>query len=194
MNIDTNEVIDAAATKWNFIKLSPGLVGGHCIGVDPYYLTYKAEQLGCKPDLILAARQINNGTSKYVSDKIISKMLTAGKVVKNAQVLILGVTFKENCPDMRNSKVIDIIDYLRGFNLRVDVFDPWIKPNEEKKYLKHGVISDPLKNTKKYDAILVAVSHKEFKKYTPTNFSQLSSGEEVIIDLKNIVKKPTWRL
>ena len=108
MGIDTNEVIDAAATKWNFNKLSPGLVGGHCIGVDPYYLTFKAKELGYQPNIILASRQINNGMSKYIADQTVKEMIKAGKVVKDSKVLILGITFKENCPDMRNSKVIDV--------------------------------------------------------------------------------------
>jgi UDP-N-acetyl-D-glucosamine/UDP-N-acetyl-D-galactosamine dehydrogenase len=194
MNIDTNEVIAAAATKWNFIKLTPGLVGGHCIGVDPYYLTFKAEELGYKPNLILASRQINNGMGKYIADKTIKEMIKAGKVIKNANILILGVTFKEDCPDMRNTKVVDIIDELKEFDVKVDVYDPWVNSDEEKKYYKHGIISDPLKNNKKYEAIIVAVAHKQFKKYTTKNFSQLCNKEEVIIDIKNIVKNPTWRL
>ena len=194
MNIDTNEVIAAAATKWNFIKLTPGLVGGHCIGVDPYYLTFKAEELGYKPNLILASRQINNGMGKYIADKTIKEMIKAGKVIKNANILVLGVTFKEDCPDMRNTKVVDIIDELKEFDVKVDVYDPWVDPDEEKKYYKHGIISDPLKNNKKYEAIIVAVAHKEFKKYTSMNFSQLCNEGEVIIDIKNIVKNPTWRL
>ncbi len=194
MNIDTNEVIAAAATKWNFIKLTPGLVGGHCIGVDPYYLTFKAEELGYKPNLILASRQINNGMGKYIADKTIKEMIKAGKVIKNANILVLGVTFKEDCPDMRNTKVVDIIDELKEFDVKVDVYDPWVNPDEEKKYYKHGIISDPLKNNKKYEAIIVAVAHKQFKKYSSTNYSQLCNEGEVIIDIKNIVKNPTWRL
>ena len=194
MDIDTNEVLEAAATKWNFIKLTPGLVGGHCIGVDPYYLTFKAEELGYKPDLILASRQINNGMSKYISDQTIKEMIKAGKVIKDSNVLMLGVTFKEDCPDMRNTKVIDVIDELKDFGINVDVYDPWVDPNEEKKWYKHGIISNPLDDNKKYDAIVVAVAHKQFKKYTAETYSQLSNGKEVVIDIKNIVPNPTWRL
>ena len=194
MDIDTNEVLEAAATKWNFIKLTPGLVGGHCIGVDPYYLTFKAEELGYKPDLILASRQINNGMSKYIADQTIKEMIKAGKVIKDSNVLILGVTFKEDCPDMRNTKVIDVIDELKDFGINVDVYDPWVDPNEEKKWYKHGIISNPLDDNKKYDAIVVAVAHKQFKKYTAETYSQLSNGKEVVIDIKNIVPNPTWRL
>ena len=164
MNIDTNEVVEAAATKWNFIKLTPGLVGGHCIGVDPYYLTFKAEELGYQPDLILAARQINNGMSRYIANQTIKEMIKAGKVIKDSNVLMLGVTFKEDCPDMRNTKVVDVIDELKDFGVNVDVYDPWVDPNEEKKLYKHGIISNPLDDNKKYDAIVVAVAHKQFKK------------------------------
>ena len=194
MGIDTNEVIEAAATKWNFIKLTPGLVGGHCIGVDPYYLTFKAVELGCKPDLILASRQINNGMSKYVAGRTIKEMIKAGKVIKNSNILMLGVTFKEDCPDMRNTKVVDIIDELKDFGANVDVYDPWVDPNEEKKWYTHGIISNPLDDNKKYDAIVVAVGHKQFKEYTAETYSQLSKDQEVVIDVKNIVPNPTWRL
>jgi len=194
MDIDTNEVLEAAATKWNFIKLTPGLVGGHCIGVDPYYLTFKAEELGYRPDLILAARQINNGMSKYIADKTIKGMIKAGKVVKKSNVLMLGVTFKEDCSDMRNTKVVDIIDELKDFGVNVDVYDPWVDPNEEKKWYTHGIISNPLDNNKKYDAIVVAVAHKQFKEYTPEDYLQLSNAKGVVIDIKNIVQNPDWRL
>ena len=194
MGIDTNEVLEAAATKWNFIKLTPGLVGGHCIGVDPYYLTFKAEEVGYKPDLILTARQINNGMSKYVADQTIKEMIKAGKVIKNSNVLLLGVTFKEDCPDMRNTKVVDIIEELKDFGVNVDVYDPWVDHAEESKWYKHGIINDPLNESNKYDAIVVAVGHKQFKEYTADNYTQLSNGEEVIIDIKNIVDNPTWRL
>ena len=194
MGIDTNEVIDAASTKWNFINLKPGLVGGHCIGVDPYYLTFKAEELGYKPDLILASRQINNGMSKYIADQTIKQMNKAGKEVKNSNILILGVTFKEDCPDMRNTKVVDIIEELKLFGANVDVYDPWVDPNEEKRWYKHGIISNPVDNDKKYDAIVVAVAHEEFKKYSSKTYSNLSNQNEVIIDIKNIVPNPSWRL
>ena len=194
MDIDTNEVLEAAATKWNFIKLTPGLVGGHCIGVDPYYLTFKAEELGYKPNLILASRQINNGMSKYVADQTIKEMIKAGKVIKDSNVLLLGVTFKEDCPDMRNTKVVDIIEELKDFGINVDVYDPWVDHAEESKWYKHGIINDPLNENNKYDAIVVAVGHKQFKAYTADNYTQLSNGEEVIIDIKNIVDNPTWRL
>lgn len=194
MDIDTNEVLEAAATKWNFIKFTPGLVGGHCIGVDPYYLTFKAEELGYNPDLILASRQINNGMSKFIADQTIKEMIKAGKMIKDSNVLMLGVTFKENCPDMRNTKVVDVIERLKDFGINVDVYDPWVDPNEKKNWYTHGIISNPLDDNKKYDAIVVAVAHKQFKKYTTETYSELSNGKEVVIDIKNIVPNPIWRL
>ena len=194
IGIDTNEVIEAAATKWNFIKLTPGLVGGHCIGVDPYYLTYKAEELGYKPDLILAARQINNGMSKYIADQTIVEMIAAKKVIKDSDILVLGATFKENCPDMRNSKVVSIIERLKLLDANVDVFDPWVSSPNESKWFKHGIIDNPLEADKTYDAIIVAVSHQQFKAYTSEDFKKLSKAKQVIIDVKNIVDNPTWRL
>jgi UDP-N-acetyl-D-galactosamine dehydrogenase len=192
MNIDTNEVIEAAATKWNFIKLSPGLVGGHCIGVDPYYLSYKAKEMGYKPDLILAARQINSGMGKYIAEKTIKEVIKAGKLIKDSDILILGLAFKENCPDTRNTRVTDIISELRDFGAHVDVYDPWVDTKQNN--FEYSLISDPLKSSKKYDAIVVAVSHKQFKEYSMDDYQGLLSGTNVIIDVKNIVKEPTWRL
>lgn len=192
MGIDTNEVIDAASTKWNFIKLTPGLVGGHCIGIDPYYLTYKAQEIGYKPDLILSARQINSGMGKFIADKTISEMLNKGKVIKDSNILILGLTFKEDCPDIRNTRVVDIIKIFKDSGANIDVYDPWIDSSHSNPNYK--IINDPLKSEKKYDAIVVAVSHKQFKKYTSDDYSSISSDSKVIIDIKNIVKNPTWRL
>ncbi len=194
MGIDTNEVIEAAATKWNFTKLFPGLVGGHCIGVDPYYLTFKAEELGYKPNLILGARQINNGMGKYIAEKTIKMMISNDKKIKDSSVLILGVTFKEDCPDMRNTKVVDIIVELKTYGCNVDVYDPWVDPKEEKSSYKHGIIDSPFKNSKKYDSIVVAVAHKQFKELTETDYINISNGKPVIIDIKGIVKNPNWRL
>ncbi|EIF51156.1 nucleotide sugar dehydrogenase [Sulfurovum sp. AR] len=194
MGIDTNEVIEAAATKWNFIKLAPGLVGGHCIGVDPYYLTYKAEELGYKPNLILGARQINNGMGKYIAQQTIKTMIANDKKIKGSNVLVLGATFKEDCPDMRNTKVIDIIEELKTYACNVDVYDPWVDPEEEKQHYKHGIIDDPFLNDKKYDAIVVAVAHKQFKELTRADYEKISNVTPVIMDIKGIVKNPSWRL
>ena len=194
MGIDTNEVIDAASTKWNFIKLSPGLVGGHCIGVDPYYLTFKAQELGYQPNIILASRQINNGMSKYLADQTVKEMIKAGKVIKDSNILILGATFKENCPDMRNSKVIDIINELKKCGANIDVYDPLIEFNQETKIENYLITENPLEKDKKYHAIVVAVAHEEFKHYNSEDYKKLSNGDKVIIDIKNIVQEPTWRL
>jgi UDP-N-acetyl-D-glucosamine/UDP-N-acetyl-D-galactosamine dehydrogenase len=195
MDIDTNEVLEAAATKWNFINLTPGLVGGHCIGVDPYYLTFKAEEVGYKPDLILAARQINNGMAKYIADKTIQKMVEAGKTIKNSNILILGLTFKEDCPDMRNTKVINIIEELIDFGVNVDVYDPWIDCKEDSCRYTYEIIDNPLDSDKTYDAIVVAVGHKQFKSYTTEQYQVLSNeNNSIVIDVKNIVDRPSWRL
>lgn len=194
MEIDTSEVIEAAATKWNFIKLKPGLVGGHCIGVDPYYLTFKAEELGYKPNLILGARQINNGMGKYIAEKTIKCMIDNDEKIKNSNILVLGVTFKEDCPDMRNTKVVDIIEEMKSYKCNVDVYDPWVDPEEEKYHYDHGIISNPFENTKKYNAIIVAVGHQEFKGLTMDAYKAISMNTPVIIDVKGIVENPTWRL
>jgi len=193
MNIDTTEVIDAAATKWNFIKLTPGLVGGHCIGVDPYYLTHKAQELGYKPNLILGARQINNGISKYIAERTIKEMIAYDKKIKDANVLIMGLTFKEDCPDTRNSKVFDIIDELNDYGCTIDAYDPWIdeKDVDTKNF---ALIADPFKADKKYDAIIVAVGHQRFKALKRSEFEGISTEEPVLMDIKGIIEDPTWRL
>ena len=193
MNINTHDVIEAAATKWNFIKLTPGLVGGHCIGVDPYYLTHKAQSLGYMPNLILGARQINNGMSKLIADKAIKKMVKFDKKLKNANVLVLGVTFKENCPDMRNSKVLDIIKELEEYECNVEVYDYWVD-RSDKETKKLNFIDELPLNSKKYDSIIVAVGHDKFKEITTADYENMSNGKPIIIDVKGIVEKPTWRL
>lgn len=193
MNIDTNDVIEAAATKWNFIKLKPGLVGGHCIGVDPYYLTFKAEELGYKPNLILGARQINNGMGKYIAEKTIKLMIKKGKLVKDANVLIMGLTFKENCPDIRNTKVVDIISELQEYGAKIDVYEPWID-EKDKDYYDYNFVENPFKNEKKYEAIIVAVGHDEFKSISEDEYTSIINGERLITDVKGIVPNPSWKL
>jgi UDP-N-acetyl-D-galactosamine dehydrogenase len=195
IGIDTNEVIDAAATKWNFIKLKPGLVGGHCIGVDPYYLTFKAEELGYKPNLILNARQINNGMGKYIAEQTVKQMIKNDKKIKNSNILVLGVTFKENCPDLRNTKVTDIVDELGEYGANVDIYDPWVDLEETKQHFHHKLVADnPFNQDKKYDSIIVAVAHKQFISLTAEEYKGISNEKEVLIDIKGIVKNPTWRL
>ncbi len=193
MDINTKDVIEAAGTKWNFIKLLPGLVGGHCIGVDPYYLTHKAQSLGYMPNLILGARQINNSMSKLIADKTIKAMVKEDKKLKGANILVMGATFKEDCPDMRNSKVLDIIKELEEFECNVEVYDYWIdKSDRETKDLQF-VLELPL-DTQKYDAIVVAVGHEKFKSITTEQYISMSKGEPIVIDVKGVVEKPTWRL
>lgn len=194
MDIDTNEVIDAASTKWNFVEMRPGLVGGHCIGVDPYYLTFKSEELGYTPDLILSARQINNGMSKYIAAQTIKEMIKVGKEIINSNILILGITFKENCPDMRNTKVINLIEELKSFRVNIDIYDPWLEPEDVNMLNLEGVIDNPLMSAKKYDAIIVAVGHDQFMNLNTDDYDFLSGKNGVIIDVKNIVDKPTWKL
>ena len=193
MNINTNDVIEAAATKWNFIKLKPGLVGGHCIGVDPYYLTHKAEELGYKPNLILGARQINNGMGKYIAEKTIKLMIKAGKLIKDSNILIMGLTLKENCPDIRNTKVVDIISELKDYGANIDVYEPWID-EKDKGYYNYNFVENPFENSKKYDSIVVAVGHDKFKTLTQKEYDGLIKDEKLIIDVKGIVPNPTWKL
>lgn len=193
MEISTHDVIEAAATKWNFIKLKPGLVGGHCIGVDPYYLTYKAEKLGYIPNLILSARQINNGMSKLIADKALKFMVKYDKKLNGSNVLILGVTFKENCPDIRNSKVIDIIQELKEFECNVDIYDYWVDRHSNEIQNLNIIDELPL-DTHKYDSIIVAVGHNKFKEITTDQYVSMSKGTPIIIDVKGIVEKPSWRL
>ncbi|RXJ78013.1 Vi polysaccharide biosynthesis protein VipA/TviB [Arcobacter sp. F155] len=186
MNINTNEVIEAAATKWNFIKLKPGLVGGHCIGVDPYYLTYKAEELGYKPNLILGARQINNGMSKYVAERTIKLMIQKGLPIKDSKVLILGITFKENCPDVRNTKVIDIILEMREYGCSIDVHDPWA--DKEEVNLEYNIDIEENYNIDDYKAVILAVGHDEYKNL------KISNENKVIFDIKSILPNADGRL
>jgi len=193
MGINTNEVVEAAATKWNFIKLNPGLVGGHCIGVDPYYLTFKAQELGYTPNLILGARQINNGMGKYIAEKTIKQMIQKGKIIKDASILVMGLTFKENCPDIRNTKVVDIINELQEYGSNVDVYEPWID-EKDKQYYNYNFVNNPFENSKKYEAIVVAVGHDKFKILSEKDYYSILAGEKVLIDVKGIVQNPTWRL
>ena len=193
MGINTHDVIEAAATKWNFIKLKPGLVGGHCIGVDPYYLTHKAQSVGYMPNLILGARQINNGMSKIIASKVIKYMVKNDKKLKGANILVMGVTFKENCPDMRNSKVLDIIKELKEYECNVEVYDYWVDRSDKETKPLTFIEKLPL-DSKKYDSIVVAVGHDAFREVTMEQFESMSNGEPIVIDVKGILEKPTWRL
>lgn len=183
MGIDTNDVLDAAATKWNFLKYKPGLVGGHCIGVDPYYLAHKAESLGYHPQVILSGRRVNNQMGHFVANKVIKLMIQKNHKINGAKVLINGFTFKENCPDIRNSKVIDIYTELVAFGLDVHVFDPWADPEQ----VKEEYNIDLLKNIEDgYDAVILAVSHDAF---SVIDLSNITNRNAVIFDTKSVMTR-----
>lgn len=191
MGINTKDVLAAAGTKWNFLKFFPGLVGGHCIGVDPYYLTYKAEQLGYHSRIILAGRQINDDMGRYVAEHVVKKLIAAGSPVKDARVAVLGFTFKENCPDTRNTKVIDVIDELKEYGISPLVCDPIADKNEAKEL--YGITFTNLDDIVDMDAIIIAVSHEEFMKLTITDFDKLYRNEaKVIIDVKSILDRKAY--
>ena len=184
MNIDTNAVLQAAGTKWNFLNFRPGLVGGHCIGVDPYYLTHKAQELGFHPEMILAGRRINDNMGKYAAGEVVKLMIKRGVLINSARVLVLGLTFKENCPDIRNSRVIDVIEELRDFGCSVDVYDPWADEAEVKR--EYGIT--PLKSFDEadYDCVVIAVAHDKFK--------GLKFSKALVYDIKNIYENADARL
>lgn len=185
MNIDTEAVLKAAGTKWNFLPFRPGLVGGHCIGVDPYYLTHKAESIGYHPEMILAGRRINDNMSRYVASEFVKALLQKGITVKGARILIMGLTFKENCPDIRNTKVVDIIDELNGYGVDVDVYDPWVDAEEARQEYNVSPVSEL--NDGSYDGVVVAVAHKQFIQMGIDGLKKLAKPDHVIYDLKYIV-------
>ena len=185
VGIDTNDVIDAAGTKWNFLKYRPGLVGGHCISVDPYYLASKAESLGYVPQVILSGRHVNNSIAPFIANKVLKLMIHKDTKIKSANILILGVTFKENCPDIRNTKVIDIYRELCEFGALVDIYDPWASAEEVKHEYDVDIINK-LDATKKYEAIVLAVAHDEFK---AIDFEKYYNGGSVIFDAKAVVDR-----
>ena len=187
IGIDTSEVLEAAGTKWNFLKFRPGLVGGHCIGVDPYYLTHKAQALGYLPEVILAGRRINDGMGKYVATEVVKLMIKKEQKVANAKVLVLGITFKENCPDIRNSHVVDVVRGLEEFGCRVDIYDPWADPGE----VRHEYDLDSVRELSalkpgEYDAIVLAVSHRQF---ATLDFRRFQKAHAVIFDIKGLLPK-----
>ena len=184
LDIDTESVLNTAATKWNFLNFKPGLVGGHCIGVDPYYLTHKAEAIGYHPQLILAGRRINDGMSSYVANKFIKKLLGKKIQVKNSKILVMGLTFKENCPDLRNTKVVDLIRELGEYGTFVDVYDPYCKPLEAKK--EYGIILKKRLELNLYDGIIVCVAHTKFKELGVKYLRSLCKKNHVLFDLKHI--------
>ncbi len=184
LGIDTEAVLKAAGTKWNFLPFRPGLVGGHCIGVDPYYLTHKAEAIGYHPQVILAGRRINDGMGVYVAGQLFKEMLKRRVQVLGARVLVLGLTFKENCPDLRNTRVIDVIRELQDYEIQVDVHDPWINGDQAQHEFGLDLVQTPLNHT--YDGIILAVAHDEFKEMGAEAIHKLGKDNHVLYDLKNV--------
>ncbi len=191
LNIDTNAVLEAAGTKWNFLKFKPGLVGGHCIGVDPYYLAYKAKEVGYHPQIILAGRRTNDNMGVFVANKVVKLMIQKGHTVKGSRVLVLGITFKENCPDIRNSRVIDVIRELEEFRCSVDVYDPWADKDEVKR--EYNIELLQVKNNQlpisNYNAVVIAVAHDEFRK-----LNLELDDTQVLFDIKSILEKSDGKL
>jgi UDP-N-acetyl-D-galactosamine dehydrogenase len=183
MGIDTMAVLEAAETKWNFLPFRPGLVGGHCIGVDPYYLTHKAETVGYHPQVILAGRRINDGMGAYVASLMIRAMIKKGVSILGSRILVLGLTFKENCPDLRNTRVVDVINELCGYGVKVDVYDPWVECDEA--LHEYGIkICEP--QSGEYDGIIMAVGHEKFKKLGATGVRSFGKSGHVFFDLKSV--------
>jgi UDP-N-acetyl-D-galactosamine dehydrogenase len=182
VGIDTEEVLQAAGTKWNFLPFRPGLVGGHCIGVDPYYLVHKAETLGYHPQLIAAGRRVNDNMGHFVVSEVVKLMATKKVNIVDSKILILGLTFKENCPDLRNTRVVEMIDELKTYNANIDIYDPWVSENEAKAEYGLTLIDEPKSN--QYDAIIIAVSHNEFKAMGVDGIRALGKENHVLYDIK----------
>lgn len=189
MNIDTHAVLEAAGTKWNFLPFKPGLVGGHCIGVDPYYLAQKAQELGYHPEIILAGRRLNDSMGEYVASQVVKLMIKKGIQVNGANLLMLGITFKENCPDVRNTKIVDVIAALKDYGIAVTIYDPWANPAEV--LHEYGLVCTTHLSVQKYDTIVLGVAHKEFKVININDFV-IDSG--VIYDVKGILKSVDGKL
>ena len=189
MGIDTNAVLEAAGTKWNFLPFKPGLVGGHCIGVDPYYLTHKAQEIGYNPEIILAGRRLNDNMGIFVANQVVKLMIKKGQKIEGAKALVLGITFKENCPDIRNSRVIDVINELKDFGIDIDVYDPWADPQEVKREYGIDLIQDLTFDIQNYNAVVLAVAHDEFKK-----LDIQGNDNQVVYDIKGILSSSDGRL
>ena len=187
VGIDTEEVLVAAATKWNFLPFRPGLVGGHCIGIDPYYLTYKAQQLGYNPEMILAGRRINDNMSLYVASRIVKLMLGKGQQPQDSRVLMMGLTFKENCPDVRNTKVVDIVKELATYGASIDVFDPWVDAAEAQQEYGIELTEDPPPGA--YDVVVLAVAHEQFRDMGEQGIKAYGKPESVFFDIKYLLPR-----
>jgi UDP-N-acetyl-D-galactosamine dehydrogenase len=187
MKIDTEEVLKAAGTKWNFLNFKPGLVGGHCIGVDPYYLTFKAQEIGYHPEIILAGRRINDKMGAYVVSRVVKEMVKKKIHVHGSNILIMGLTFKENCPDLRNTKVVDMIDEFKDYNANIDIYDPWVDEDEALHEYGLSLTKELKENT--YDTIILAVAHDDFKNMGIEKIKQFGKSENIIFDLKHLFPK-----
>lgn len=187
MGIDTEAVLQAAGTKWNFLPFRPGLVGGHCIGVDPYYLTHKAQSMGYHPEIILAGRRLNDGMGAYVVTQLVKAMLKKRIQVEDAKVLILGLSFKENCPDIRNTRIIDIVNELKEYHTQIDVYDPWVDAAEAEH--EYGISPVQALENGKYDAVILAVAHHQFKDMGVQAIRALGKSEHVLYDLKYVLSQ-----
>jgi UDP-N-acetyl-D-galactosamine dehydrogenase len=185
MGLDTGEVLQAAATKWNFLPFKPGLVGGHCIGVDPYYLTHKAQALGYHPEIILAGRRLNDSMGHHVVTELIKRMARQGMPIKGARVLVMGLTFKENCPDLRNTKVVDIVRELSDFGVQVDVVDPWADPAQAMHEYALNMTQEPARGG--YDAVVIAVAHQDYQQMQESGFRALCKPGGILYDLKHVL-------
>ena len=185
LNIDTKSVLEAAGTKWNFLPFSPGLVGGHCIGVDPYYLTHKALEVGYKPEMILAGRKINDNMSIFIADQVSKLMLKKGISIEGSNILIMGLSFKENCPDIRNTKVVDLVNEFKSFRCNIDVYDPWVDKDEALNEYNMKLIVYPEKD--KYDAIVLAVAHDQFQDFSNKELMAFGKDKHVIYDIKYLL-------
>ncbi len=185
LGIDTLEVLEAAGTKWNFLPFRPGLVGGHCIGVDPYYLTHKAQEIGYHPEVILAGRRINDSMGAYVADQVFKLMHRANLQVCNSRILVTGLTFKENCPDIRNTRVVDVIAELQSYNVTVDVYDPWVHPAEAQREYGVKLISEPQPGA--YDAIVLAVAHEHFRELGAAGLRAFGKPQCLLYDVKHVL-------
>ncbi|MEJ2618905.1 MAG: Vi polysaccharide biosynthesis UDP-N-acetylglucosamine C-6 dehydrogenase TviB [Candidatus Thiodiazotropha sp.] len=185
LNIDTLEVLEAAGSKWNFLPFRPGLVGGHCIGVDPYYLTHKAQSIGYQPEIILAGRRLNDGMGAYVVHSVVKMMMKRGMSTNNSSVLILGLTFKENCPDLRNTRVVDIVSEFEEYGATVDIYDPWVNPDEAEE--EYGLRPIDSLSEGRYDAVILAVAHQEFEQMGAEKIRALCKENGVLYDVKNLL-------
>ncbi len=186
MGIDTEAVLQAAGTKWNFLPFRPGLVGGHCIGVDPYYLTHKAQSLGLHPEIILAARRLNDRMGEYIATQLIKEMVKQRIQVVGSKILVMGLSFKENCPDIRNTKIVDMVNALKEYDLDLDIYDPWVNPAEAQ--LEYGLIPVQSLLDHCYDAIILAVAHDQFKSMSLTDYQKLAKSNYILYDLKYILE------